>query len=199
MAEEPDKNADAPPPWERLASETLHDYTMFRTRRVRSRSPKDGSLHDFHLADSPDGVVLVALTTAGEIVLVEQFRHPFEKNFLELPSGVVDPGETPEQAAERELREETAYQGSSVRLLGTLSLNPSWQTLRVHIVLVQDAERAGAKSLDESEDTRVRLTTPARLRELIRDGTVDSATAVAALALHEWSRPGAEDDGRHGL
>lgn len=186
MADQPDADGNAPPPWEQLASEALHDYAMFQTRRVRSRSPTDGSLHDFHIAESPDGVALVALTARGEVVLVEQFRHPFQRNVLEFPSGVVNPGETPEQAGQRELREETGYQGSDARFLGTITLNPSWQTTRVHVVLVRDAVETGAKSLDEGEDTRVRLVPPGSVRDLMRDGTIDSATTVAAFALYEW-------------
>lgn len=170
-----------------MNSERLHDYEMFQTVRVRSRSPADGSLHDFHIADSPDGVTLVALTAADEVVLVEQFRHPLRQNCLELPSGVVDEGETPLRAGVRELREETGYRCGDPRLLGTLTLNPSWQTTCVHVVVARNAEPDGDKSLDEGEDTRVRLVPRAELAGLIRDGTIDSATTVAAFALCQWS------------
>ena len=176
-----------PPPWERLSSEHLADYEMFRVRRDRARSPRNGEVHEFHVAESPDGVTVVALTPGGDLVLVEQFRHPLRELSLETPSGVVDEGEAPVQAAERELHEETGYRGRSAEHVGTLVLNPSWQTTRVHVVVVREAEPAGAASPDAGEDIRVRRLPLEEAFRRVAAGEIGSAVAVAALALFRWN------------
>ena len=68
----------------------------------------------------PDYVSVVALTEEQRVLIVRQYRPAVERDTLELPSGLVDPGETPEEAARRELLEETGYQGGSWELLGAM-------------------------------------------------------------------------------
>jgi 8-oxo-dGTP pyrophosphatase MutT (NUDIX family) len=179
-----------PRPWERLESRRLAEYEMFAVREDRSRSPKDGKVETYHVAESPGGVCVVALTDDGRVVMVEQFRHGTRRLSLELPSGVVDDGESPEDAATRELREETGFEGGDVRVLGRIDLNPSWQRTEVHAVLVRGARRAGEQDQDPTEDIAVRLLSLDELRRKVRDGEVDAATTLSALALWAWKEDG---------
>jgi len=132
---------------------------------------------------------VLAFTPGGELVMVEQWRHPVRRVTLELPSGIIDPGETPEAAAVRELREETGYAGGPPERIGSLVLNPSWQTTRLYAVIIRDVRRVGEKELDDGEDTRVCRITPddARRRVLEED---DAAHVVGALALLSWRSGG---------
>ncbi|HEX2191000.1 MAG TPA: NUDIX hydrolase [Longimicrobiaceae bacterium] len=178
---------EGPEPWELLSSEHLADYEMFGVRRDRARSPRNGTEQDFSIVESPEGVTVVAATPEGELVLVEQYRHPLRTVTLELPSGVVDPGESPLEAAARELREETGYEAGGAEHVGTLELNPSWQTTRVHVVVVRDAVRRGGQEPDESEDLRVRRVPAGDVERMAAAGEVRSCVALAALALARWS------------
>lgn len=168
---------------------------MFTLREERSRSPRDGQEQTFHIADSPDGVTVLALADDGRLVMVEQYRHGPRRVTLELPSGMVDEGEEPAAAAARELREETGYAGEGAELIGRIDLNPSWQVAPVHVAVVRGAKRVGEKELDESEDTRVCLVHPSDLRRRILAGEVDIATTIAALAFWDWTQGGAGDRG----
>jgi 8-oxo-dGTP pyrophosphatase MutT (NUDIX family) len=162
---------------------------MFGVRRDRARSPRNGVVQEFSIVEAPDGVTLVATTPAGELVLVEQFRQPHRRVTLETPSGVMDPGESPVEAALRELREETGYVGGEAEHVGTLSLNPSWQTTRVHVVVVRGARPRAEQEPDEAEDLRVRLVPVDDVAGRVAAGEIDSCVAVSALALARWSRP----------
>jgi 8-oxo-dGTP pyrophosphatase MutT (NUDIX family) len=179
-----------PRPWERLSSRELAEYEMFRVREDCSRSPRDGEVHTFHVAVSPGGVAVLAVTDDGRLVMVEQFRHGTRELSLELPSGVVDDGEEPEEAAVRELREETGFEGAEPRVLGSFELNPSWQKTTVHAVLVRGAAREGEKEEDEGEDIRVRLLPPAEVRRRVLAGEIDTAATLCALALWDWGDGG---------
>lgn len=79
-----------------------------------------GSQDPYYILKLLDYVSIIAITKDGQILLVEQYRPVVEDNTLELPSGHVEEGESPEEAACRELLEETGYKANKVRLLGTL-------------------------------------------------------------------------------
>lgn len=174
-------------------SEHLADYEMFGVRRDRARSPRNGTEQDFSIVESPEGVTLVATTPRGDLVLVEQYRHPLRTVTLETPSGVMDAGESPVEAGLRELREETGYEASDATHVGTLELNPSWQTTRVHVVVVREAERRATQEQDEAEDVRVRLVPAGEVGRLAAAGEIRACVALSALALARWCERGASD------
>ena len=184
---------DAPPPWRIEETQTEADYGFFRVERVRVCAPRDDSRHDYHVVDAPDGVTVVALTPGGQVLLVEQFRVPLRAQSLEIPSGVMQDGEAAVAAGLRELREETGYEADDAELLGSIVLNPSWQTTRVHVVLARGARRAAEKELDSGEDTRVRPVSRSELREKTRRGEIASAVSLAALLL--WEQRAGPGDG----
>jgi len=193
--EKSEEGTRKPRPWEVESSERGKEFAMFTLRHDEARSPRTGEVHDFDLVESPDGVTVIAVTPDDQMVLVEQFRHPLRELFLETPSGVVDEGEPPLEAAARELREETGYEGSDARHVGTLVLNPSWQTTRVHVVVMRNARRVHPRDLDEGEDIRVRLVPRTEVVDLIRRGEITAAVAVSAVALFEWHARGGERAG----
>jgi ADP-ribose pyrophosphatase len=178
---------DSPPPWKHHSAEVVGEYTMFRVCRTRLQAPRDGAELTFDIAESADGVAVLATTAEGKLILVEQYRPAFRRTFLELPAGVVEEGEDPVEAGLRELREETGYGASAARSIGLMVLNPSWQTTRVHVVVCEGAAPEGPPELDAGEDTRVRLVSPEELREAIQTGKLDTAVTLAALGLRQNS------------
>jgi ADP-ribose pyrophosphatase len=132
------------------------------------------------LVEHPESVVVVALD-AGELVAVRQTRPGARGRTLELPSGKLEPGETPAQAAERELAEECGLRAEAWRALGSFWVVPAYSTELTHVFEATGLSPAAPAELDEDEDVEAeRLGVEAAWLRL-SDGA-----SLAALAL--WER-----------
>ena len=174
-----------PKPWTRLASEAIAHCRVFWVQRVRARSPRTGSEHDFFTIDASDWVNIVALTPDDCVVMVRQYRHGADRVTLETPGGMVDPGETPEQAAARELLEETGYAADEIVGLGCVNPNPALFSNRLHGFFASGARRVREVRNESTEETHVELVPIAKLREEVRAGRVDHALVIAVAYLWE--------------
>lgn len=98
----------------------------------------------------PDWVQVVALTPEKQLLLVQQYRFGNRTFTHELPGGAIEPGETPLEAGERELLEETGYKGKAV-LIAKTPANPATQNNNTWAVLVEDAVKVADMHLDDNE------------------------------------------------
>jgi 8-oxo-dGTP pyrophosphatase MutT (NUDIX family) len=169
-----------PKRWIPLETELLQECAVFTVSRTRTRSPNDGADHDFYRIDSADWVNIIPVTPEGEVVMVRQYRHGTREVTLEIPGGMVDPGETPAQAAARELLEETGFRVDEVVPIGSTSPNPALFGNRVYSYLGVGARCVGEIANEGSEETVVELVSEARLPEVLRSGGVDHALVLAA-------------------
>lgn len=168
----------APAAWSRQSSEPLADCRVFRVRRDRSADPRDGREHDFFVIESPDWINIIPLTDAGEVVLIEQYRHGADEISLEIPGGMVDDGESPREAAARELLEETGYAATELIGLGKTRPNPAIQDNWIHTYLARGVEFRHEPVFAGTEHTVVRLVPLEHIPSLIADGTINHALVV---------------------
>ena len=177
-----------PEPWPLLDEVKLQDCRVFSVGRTTARSPLTGRMHDFYRIDSSDWVNVVPLTADDEVVMVRQFRHGARAVTLEIPGGMVDPGEAPAEAAARELLEETGYRAGRVVPLGGVNPNPALFGNRVHTFLATGCEWVCEIANEGAEDTHVELVAREELHDRVRSGHVDHALVIAGLYWWELSK-----------
>src|SRR4051812_43082675 len=95
--------------WRVIDRAVVHDYRIFRSFAMRATHPHTGAERTFTVLEVPDWINVIAVTPDDRIVLLRQFRHGAERVHVEIPGGMVDPGEDHATAARRELLEETGY------------------------------------------------------------------------------------------
>ena len=169
-----------PENWKILSTRRDDGYRVFSIRTDRAVSPRTGAAHDFFVLESASWVNVIPVTPKGDVILVRQYRHGIRRVTLEIPGGLVDPGDTPETAAERELREETGYRASGIVALGSVHPNPAIQNNRCYTFLAEDVFPDGDPEPDDREDIDVVVRPLADIPRLIRDGEITHSLVLAA-------------------
>lgn len=168
--------------WDLVASEAGPDLGLLKARFDWLTHPSGRATLRRLVLESPDWVNCVATTDTGEVLLVEQYRFGVGALTLEPPGGTVEPAESPIEAAQRELLEETGYGGGDWSYLGSVEPNPA-----LHPHLCHHVRAVGVRQLEEPAPTpgealRVRLVSPTRLCAEVQAGRVRHALAITALA-----------------
>lgn len=169
------------------------DYKVFKTAFVDGQHGRVGTKR-FSIIEAVDWVNVIALTRDDQVVLIRQYRVGIDTVCLEIPGGMVDPGEDPETAAKRELTEETGYTAPRWHHLAKLAPNPALFTNHLHSYLALDAERTHEQKLEGSEVVSVHTMPLENVSRILRRGDIEHALVVAAFGhmaflLRDLARP----------
>ena len=167
--------------WEVISTEYLIRRPWLTARRDVARLPDGRINQEYYVLEYPDWVNIIAITEDGMVVLERQYRHGLGKTCYELPCGVIEEGETPLEAARRELLEETGYAGGEWKQLMTLSPNPATSNNLAHSFLATGVKKVAGQSLDATEDIEVYLKTPDYVRQLLENNQILQALMAAPM------------------
>jgi ADP-ribose pyrophosphatase len=162
-----------------LESRRIYDGHVLNLR-VDTIATSRGT-HECEVVEHSGAVVVIAMPNPDEMVLVRQYRHPLERLTWEVCAGSIDPGETPLDAAMRELREETGFRASRMRRLWSAYSAPGFCSELLHF-FVTDAWEVGETDFDPGEDIEIATFSVGRLREMIEhDELPDAKTQISVL------------------
>lgn len=180
-------------PWSVVEENKEYSTPIYNLLKRRCRLPSEDHEGTFYVLDAPTWINVIALTEEDNVILVEQYRYGTEEPTLEIPGGMVDQGETPLEAARRELLEETGYRAGSMESLGRVSANPAIMSNYTHCFLARKCIFEGAENPDTHERIKVHTVPNKRFLNLIREGSIHHSVVVAAVAKWllmsgEWNR-----------
>lgn len=169
--------------WEKLTEEKYNaGYRRLIKKKFRLPS---GEIADFDVVNDPNCVSIIAVTAEGHILATRQFRPGPECEILEMVGGFIELGETPEQAAHRELLEETGHVGE-LQALGS-TWHGAYSTVRIHQFIFTNCRRVQAINTDDHEAIElVLLTRPEFIQQLEGGKFTDAATGFKAAWKLGW-------------
>ena len=163
-----------------LHSETIYDGKILHIRRDTVLLP-NGREAIREVADHPGGVCAAILTEKDELLFVRQFRYPYAQVVLECPAGKLEPGEDPDEAIQREQKEETGTTSSCYIKLGELYPTPGYCDEILHLYACR-VESYGDLNPDEDEFLEVERIPLQKAVEMAENGELlDAKTQVLVL------------------
>lgn len=167
--------------WKKLSTKYLV-REKWATLRVDTCELQNGVVKDdYYVLEYPNWVNAIALTEDNKLILVRQYRHAGDIISLEIPGGVIDGNELPEDAIKRELLEETGYSFKSSELIATLYANPATANNVTYTYLLKGGTKTHEQHLDEHELLNVEEYTVEEVRQLLAENKIDQALHCAAL------------------
>jgi len=168
-----------------LAEEkTLSGKLVYSGRAVRLRvdtvQMPGGRKTTREIVEHSDCVAIIAIDESGNVLLVNQFRKPVEKELLEIPAGGIEPGEDPVTTVHRELREETGYLPRKVERLGGFYSTPGYCTEYLHLYLATDLTLSPLQA-EDTENIRLVRVPISQISSLVASGSICDAKSIAGL------------------
>lgn len=167
--------------WKSLCSEYIIKRPWLTARRDKIELPDGRIIPEFYVLEYPEWVNVIAITTDGKFVMERQYRYAADSTNYEIPCGVMEQGETPLEAAMRELKEETGYGGGQWRELMCISANPTSMTNMTHCFVATGVEKVSDQHLDATEELEVHLLSQDEVQALLRNNEMIQSLMIAPL------------------
>ncbi len=169
--------------------QTLSQETVFSGRIIEARVDTllmpDGSTITREVVAHPGAVAIVPIDADDNALLVRQYRHAVGERLLEIPAGVIERGESPDDTAQRELQEEIGFASLDLRALGGVYSAPGFCDEFLYLYIARDLTPSRLPG-DEDEDISVERIPMSRVDRLIRLGEIQDAKSVAGLLMAKY-------------
>lgn len=175
--------------WKILKSEYIA-HRPWMTARCDTVQLPDGRVNpEYWVLEFPDWVNVIAITKEGDMVMVRQYRHALGVTEYEICAGVIEEGEAPLAAAQRELLEETGYAGGEWTEFMTICANPSNHTNLAHTFLALGVERVAEQHLDATEELTYHIIPQREVFAMLQRGEMLQALMAAPLWKYFYEHP----------
>lgn len=167
--------------WKQLNKEYLIHNKWISVRKDHVLLPSGVEIDDFYVIERPKLVHVIAVTQDGQLVFERQYRYAINRTCLEICAGIIEPNETPLEAAKRELLEETGYAGGEWTLLGEYAVDPSNMTEISYSFLAKDVIKVSGQKLDQTEELETLLLSKKEVIDALKRGDIVSSLIAAPL------------------
>jgi len=168
-------------------SETIFHGKVFDVKVDEIEYNGTGNKASRQVAIHPGGAVILPVKDDGKIVLISQYRYPFNEVIYELPAGKLEKGEDPKDCATRELIEETGYSSNTITKLGKIFTTPGFCDEVLHIYLAENLI-AGEHAREEGEEgMQMFEMTLNEIDKKIQDGEIVDAKTICGISMYKLS------------
>ena len=165
---------------ETLSSEAIYKGKIFD---LRVDDVREGEVeYQRDIVVHPGSAVVVPLFNDGTVALVWQYRHAAGKYLLEIPAGSLEPNESPETAARRELEEEIGFTAGKIEKLSEFYISPGFLTEKMYLFQATDLTKT-TQNLDDDEIVTIERHTIAEAFDLIRTGGIEDAKTMIGVMM----------------
>ncbi len=171
------------PPERTLSSRQIFQGRVV-TMRVDTVALPDGRTSTREVVEHSASVTILPVDAQGNVLLERQYRRSVDQWMVEAPAGGMNPGEDPEQAARRELKEETGYDAGKLEHLASFYVSPGYCTELMHVFLATGLI-AGEAALEDDEYIQVETVPLKRALEMVQRGEIQDGKTITALLLTE--------------
>jgi len=148
--------------------------------RVDQVALENGKTTQREIIEHRGAAAIVAVTGDRDVILVRQYRYAITTNLLEIPAGTMEPGETPQQCASRELEEETGYRCKKIEKILEFFPVPGYSTEKIHVYLARELIKSKMHTEDD-ERIELEILPFHRALEKVRSGEIQDAKSICAL------------------
>lgn len=167
--------------WILLDSKYVIQRPWATLRVDKLRLPNGNVKDEYYVLEYPTWVNMIGITESNQVLFVRQYRHGAGKIMTELPAGVVEEGEKPEDAARRELLEETGYTFDTIEYICELYANPATSGNLTYTYLLTGGRKVQDQELDDSEDIEVVEMSIVESKQFLFNNELGQALHSAAL------------------
>ncbi|MEM1312137.1 MAG: NUDIX hydrolase [Patescibacteria group bacterium] len=170
-------------PWQTLETKTIFDSKFLKVYQDEVRLPNGNIINDYTLVEKPSVVVIVAIDSHNNLIVLNEYKHGAKEYLNVLPAGHLAKGENSLEAARRELLEETGYSGENFSELGVLYDYPSKDVHKVNVVLVKDIKKVTEENHEETESITYKLVPLGKVKQQILNKEWKSTSSISALCI----------------